>query len=193
MKGQGMNGDGDNACPSEEMAAIISATRADPLRGLARMDEALEACPRDARLHFLRGSVLAGLARYAEAHGAMATAVAIAPDFGVARFQLGFLELTSGDAAAAQTTWRPLERLAPMDPLRVFVEGLRHLINDRFAEAVQALERGIDLNDENPSMNADMQLIIEKLKPLTLGPAAAEPVSAAQLLLRQFTDKTTRH
>ena len=82
-------------------------------RGLAATDAALADYPADPRLLFLRGSLLAGLQRYDEARAAIAGAVELAPEFAIARFQLGFLQLTSGAAREAETTWAPLRRLRP--------------------------------------------------------------------------------
>src|SRR5260221_14244355 len=57
----------------------------------------------------------------------MQRAVEIAPHYALARFQLGFLQFTSGDAAAAEATWRPLEALPGDSPLRLFSGGVRAL------------------------------------------------------------------
>jgi Flp pilus assembly protein TadD len=149
--------------------------------------------PRDARLAFLKGSLLAGADQFGEAREAMKAAVRLAPDYHLARFQLGFLELTSGEPAAAEATWRPLEALGADNPLRVFVQGLRHLIADRFPDAIAALEKGIVLNTENPPMNADMRLIIDRLRQIGVAPSSEEAISAAHLLLQRFNDPETRH
>lgn len=134
--------------------------------------------------------MLAGLARFADAREAMTTAIDIAPDYALARYQLGFLELTSGHAAAAQATWGPLEQLAPDNPLRIFARGLREMIADRFAEAIALFEQGMAVNQENPVINSDIRLLIERMQAVDLTTAANEPISAAHLLLQQYTDRT---
>jgi Flp pilus assembly protein TadD len=180
-------------CPQDRLAEVIAAAKADERRGLGVLDVVLRDYPGDARLHFLRGSLLAGLEQFDAAREAMTTAVRLAPGFWVARFQLGFLELTSGSPGAADATWRPLDALGQDHPLRVFANGLRHLARDEFAECVASLQRGIALNSENPAINADMQLILSRLATEGLTPRADEPVSAAQLLLQQYGGKPTRH
>ena len=85
----------------------------------------------------------------------------------LARFQLGFFELTSGEAVRALATWEPLDTLPEGHYLGHFVTGLRHLIADRFADAIAALEAGIAVNDENAPLNRDMQLIIDECAGLT--------------------------
>lgn len=187
-------------CPAERLAAAASEF-ADGALGLERAEALLAHYPRDPRLHFLKGSLLAGLGRYDEARGAMQAAVEMAPDYALARFQLGFLLLTSGEAGAAREVWAPLQRLEPEAPLRLFAAGLNLLIEDRFAEAVQALQHGIDRNPDLEPMNRDMRLIIAQVQALQTGaspPAAAAAedkpeVSAAHLLLRRYTAPPTRH
>jgi hypothetical protein len=163
------------------------------IRGLEEVARLLGEFPEDPRLHFLHGSLLAGQSRYPEARKAMATALAIAPGYALARFQLGFLELTSGEPGLALATWAPLDTLPADNPLRVFAEGLQHLIGDRFAETVRLLEYGIGLNRDNPAMNADMRLIIRELEQKALAPEADDAVSAAHLLLQRYNDKTVKH
>ena len=181
-------------CPAAELAAAVDALKNDTDRGLERVEELLDTYGRDARLHFLRGSVLAGMGRFGEAHQAMRAAVDIAPDYAVARFQLGFLEFTSGDAAAATATWQRLQQRQPDDALRLFALGLQSLARDEFAQAVATLELGITRNTENPAMSRDMQLIIDTARE-KLGEVspADEPTSSAHLLLQQSAAKATKH
>lgn len=148
------------------------------------IDAALKACPADPRLHFLRGSVLAATRLYPEARAAMAAAVELAPDYLIARFQLGFLEFTSGYAGTAATTWQPLQTLQADHALRRFAEGLMRLLGDDINGAVAGLRLGIEANDENPSLNRDMQLLIDEL--LKTRSPDDEPTSQTQLLLRQL-------
>lgn len=149
--------------------------------------------PEDPRLHFMLGSVLAGKGRAIEAHQSMSRAVELAPGFLVARYQLGFFELTSGEPERALSTWGPL-LAAPRDNyLRVFVEGMTHLIRDEFAEAIARFQAGIALNNENPPMNNDIQLLIAECRKLQerSGATADEDVSATALLLGRFSGNRT--
>jgi tetratricopeptide (TPR) repeat protein len=180
-------------CPANVLASAAAAVRSDSVRGLAAVDDVLKRYPRDARLHFLRGSVLAGLGRFDEARKAIGKALRIAPGFAIARFQLGFLELTSGAPVAAQATWAPLETLPRDHPLRIFMIGLTHLIRDEFAQAIAQLSRGMELNTDNPALNGDMQLIIDELRAAGLAPQPDEAVSEAHWLLRRYPKSPTRH
>ena len=71
------------------------------------------------------------------------------------------------------------------------------MIRDEVQEAISLLNLGIARNVENPPLNRDMQMMIEKLSQLTSQPVA-EPedeksTSAVQMLLRQYGDKDTKH
>ena len=180
-------------CSDEALAGLLEAA-ADDGEGLAEADRLLVGHRRDPRLHFLRGSILAGMGRIDEAHSAMSEAVGIAPGFAIARFQLGFLLFTSGKAEAAEEVWEPLLDAPEGDPLALFVAGLRHLARDSFAEAAALLREGIDRNQVNPALNADMNRLIaeiEAIPPDTGGDD--EPMSLAQLALRQSAARSTRH
>jgi tetratricopeptide (TPR) repeat protein len=180
--------------PDTRMSALLAKAGGDPAGGMRDLDALLAEYPRDPRLHFLKGSLLAGLQDFAGARVAMRRAVDIAPDFVVARFQLGFLLLTSGEPHAAQEAWGPLHALAADHYLRLFVNGLCHLIRDEFEDTIRDLKDGIARNSENPPMNRDMQMIIDEAQAkLSEAPDGQAPVSSVDFLLQQSAYKTTRH
>lgn len=169
----------------QELMTGISAGEGDDI---ALADRALGDFPRDPRLHFLRGSLLAGIGRPIEALSSLRKAVELAPDFAIARFQLGFFQLTSGEAADALSTWGPLALLPDGHYLRTFVGGLTYLIRDEFPKAVEQLRVGVSANEENPPLNRDMQLIIDRISTMGEDPAsdAVGTTSATSFLLGQF-------
>jgi Flp pilus assembly protein TadD len=179
-------------CPDEEMALLLEAMQSDAPDEIARAEQLIDTYPEDPRLHFLRGSALAGMGRAIEAHAALSRAVELAPEFILARFQLGFFELTSGEAGRALATWGPLDAIPQDHYLAHFVRGLRHLIRDEFASAIAALRDGQAVNTENPPLNRDMQLIIDECTPLAEGaaPAHLDEASATSVLLGQFGSGT---
>lgn len=179
-----MTGTGMAFADEQTMREVLRVAGEDSAGGLARIDALLATYPEDARLHFLRASLLVGN-RPIEAHAAFSRAVALAPDFALARFQLGFFELTSGEGARAIATWQPLLALPEDQYLHQFVIGLTHLAQDRFADAVVALRTGIALNHETPPLNGDMQLLIAECEAQIGGPAATATgeASATSLLL----------
>lgn len=181
-------------CSDEDLRTLLATLQTDEAAALARASALIEGYPDDARLHFLRGSMLIGAGRHIEAHGALSRAVQLAPDLWIARFQLGFFELTSGEPGRALETWAPLETLAETHYLRHFVTGLRHLIRDEFAPAIAHLQDGMRANEDNPALNKDMQLLIDQCAPLmTQGalPSTPEPAPAATALKEEKADSAT--
>lgn len=180
-------------CDDTQMEALVTAVQADDGDEIAQVDRLLGRFPEDPRLHFLRGSMLAGIGRPIEALASLKRAVEIAPDFAIARFQLGFFQLTSGEAGDALSSWGPLAMLPDGHYLRFFVGGLTHLIRDEFDDSIARLEQGIVANDENAALNRDMALIVAKVRELQAGQATAEPVetraSATSFLLDQFAGR----
>lgn len=173
-------------CDDDDIRQLLVVAEGSPGDALPMAERLIAAHPGDARLHFFRGSLLAGGGRPIEAHASLSRAVELAPDFALARFQLGFFELTSGEPVRAQATWEPLAALPDDHYLRQFVAGLTHLIHDRFAETIGSLERGISTNGETLPLNHDMQLIIDQCRPL-LNPAAdADEASPTSFLLGQL-------
>lgn len=164
--------------------------------GVDLVDQALQTHPDDPRLHFLRGSVLAGDKAYGEARTAVGHAVRLAPDYDIARFQLGFLEFTSGELSAAAQTWKPLLSGPQGDPLRLFAEGLLCLPGDDIVGALARLGAGIAANGAYPPLNRDIELLIDQLSALEANTTQAgpepEPTSETDFLLRQF-GPTTHH
>jgi len=190
-------------CSDEDLQSLLATLKTDEAAALARASALIEGYPEDPRLHFLRGSMLIGAGRHIEAHGALSRAVELAPDFWIARFQLGFFELTSGEPGRALDTWAPMDSLPDTHYLRQFVTGLGYLMRDEFAPAIAHLHDGVRANDENPALNRDMQLLIDQCAPLMApaSPAAAAPAppataateekadSATSFILRQFMGK----
>jgi Flp pilus assembly protein TadD len=177
-------------CPDDMLVHVLALAETDEAAALARIATLAEEHPADPRLHFLGGSLLAALARYDEARLAMARSIEIAPDFAIARFQLGLLELSSGDAASADTTLQPLAELESEDALVLFARGLRHLARDDLAVATDLLRRGIACNRDHPLVSRDMELIVARIEE-GAGEASEpdEATSAAQMLLRQHATK----
>lgn len=176
-----------------EMADLIAAIESGADGEDQEIAGLLRRYPEDPRLHFMLGSMQAGKGRAIEAHRSMSRAVELAPGFQIARYQLGFFELTSGEPERALATWGPL-LAAPRDNyLRVFVEGMTHLIRDEFAEAIARFQAGIGLNTENPPMNADIQLLITECRNFLDRPGASADgdVSATALLLDRFSGNRT--
>jgi tetratricopeptide (TPR) repeat protein len=180
-------------CPEEDLASLVEELNMDERQGYLQLQRLLAVHRGDARLQFLNGSLLAARGDFTGARAAMREAVDMAPDFVIARFQLGFMHLTCGDAMLAQEAWGPLHGLPEMHYLRLFVTGLCHMIRDEFVDAVRMLEKGIEQNDDNLPLNRDMQLIIEEIRARPDEAQGDQPLSSVHMLLQQSALKGTRH
>ena len=183
-----------NLCPEEEMQSLVTMMQTGTGDDLGSIDALLANYEEDPRLHFLKGSILVGEGKLIEAHGSLSKAVEIAPDFAIARFQLGFFQLTSGESNNALKTWARLDMLPEEHYLKLFVVGLRHLIRDEFQDCIDTLRKGMALNKENLPLNNDMKLIIEQCQPLISGEDGATQTdeaetSATSFFLNQYSDK----
>jgi tetratricopeptide (TPR) repeat protein len=90
-------------------------------------------------------------------------AIEMEPNLSPARFQLGLLLLVNGRVEEALAEWQPLERLDESDPYLHFSRGMGQLCRDDFAGCEESLKRGIELNRTNPSLNRDMQGVLERM------------------------------
>lgn len=180
---------GQMLCPDADLDTLVKTLEVvDAGRGLADVDRLLRDYGNDPRLHFLKGSLLAAKEDYAGARTAMRHAVDLAPDYVLARFQLGLLLLTCGEPHAAQEAWGPLHGLEPDHYLRLFTTALIHLIHDEWTDALDNFEKGIARNGENPALNHDMQLIVaETRQKMTSADRDEETTSSVHQLLQQST------
>ncbi len=192
----------DTLAPDAEITQLVTQLEAPDTDDVAALKTALTRFPEDPRLHFMLGSVLAGLGDNIKAHAALTRAVELAPDYALARYQLGFFELTSGEADKALSTWGPLLSAPADNPLRVFVEGMTHVIRDEFDAAFAAFEKGLALNTENEPLNNDIRLLMRELRAKADSPPPTNPAdpqeaeesgetSASALLLGQFGGNRT--
>jgi tetratricopeptide (TPR) repeat protein len=167
-----------NLTQSELLALALEASRrGDAGHSLAYLKEAAGRADASVQALFLLGSEYAQLGLVVEAKVNMARAVALGDDFPLARFQLGMLHVTSGEADMAKAVWAPLAGLGGRHPhayLVAFHQGMRHLVDDAFDAAVQALSEGLALNQINEPLNADMRRVIDAIEHLPGRKAATE-------------------
>jgi tetratricopeptide (TPR) repeat protein len=120
--------------------------------------------PTSAWPHFLLGAELTHLGRIQEAEIEYANAIAIAPRFLIARFELGTLQFTSGRPSIATTTWQPLIELENGHSLKLFVLGYLQLAQDAFESAVEYFKEGMKRNIENAPLNGAILLLIDAVQ-----------------------------
>ncbi|WP_431256766.1 hypothetical protein ACQ86G_18950 [Roseateles chitinivorans] len=147
---------------------------------LQRFREAAQAVPGNGLPHFLAAGELAQVGRMQEAESAYATAVLLAPDMAIARYQLGLLQFATDRLALALTTWQPLLALGEDDFMRRFAQGFFAMAGEDVAEAKAQFRAGLALNTANPPMNRDIERVLASLDEITATLAAsAGPTEAS--------------
>ena len=116
--------------------------------------------------HFLMGSEHASAGDMQAAELAFANAVLLAPDFHIARYQLGLLQFSSQRAAVALLTWQPLSSLPDSEPWCHLVRGFAALAEDRLQDSLTHLRRGLERNVDNPALAADIGKVMEAVAAL---------------------------
>ncbi|HEF5875103.1 TPA: hypothetical protein SAY52_005795 [Burkholderia cenocepacia] len=179
-------------CDDDTMSEIVRIVDGPDSEALEVLSASLTHWPDDHRLWFLRGSIYAGNQRRAEARVDFARAIVLAPDFAIAHFMLGLVDLLDGHVQDATAHWEPLDDAhSGRDALQLFKTGLLALCDDRFDVALDWLKQGIAVNERYPGINAYMESIVEQIdafKPDTIGSA-----KDGHLLLAGYLTSRTRH
>ena len=150
--------------------ALAASQGNDSVAAMKLLTQACQEEPTSAWPHFLLGAELAQSGRYQEAETSYANAVLLAPTLNIARYELGTLQFTSGRASLALITWQPLLNLPDVDPLKLFTLGYTELANDSFTDAIDYFQRGIAANTVNLPLNGNIQLLIDRIRPLMQPP-----------------------
>ena len=139
---------------------------------------------------FVIASEQAGDGHMEAAEAAFAQSVLLAPSFHRARYQLGLLQFSSGRASVAQITWQPLLDLAQTEPLPHFVRGFVALARDDFAQALAHYRAGLECDNPNPAVAADIMKVVKGVEVLLASSAApadsAEEMPASHVLLQGY-------
>jgi len=180
----------DSLTQTELLAVALEATRrGDAGHALVCLKEAAGRADASAEACFMLGSEYAQIGLVDDALRQLGRAASLGPDFAIAHFQLGLLQLTAGQPEQAREAWRGLDGLAADAPLAWFRRGLEHLIRDEFQACVQALEEGIRRNLANPALNVDMQGVVNRVQALpaeVLGAKPGETEGGSHLFLHAY-------
>jgi tetratricopeptide (TPR) repeat protein len=173
------------------MKAALAATTGDALdesEALCLKAMALE--PGASMPYYLRATNFAHAGNYELAEACYTACLTRSPDFAIARFQLGLMQVTGGRAALGQATWELLLKLPADHYLRLFTQGLMSLLAQQFEQARATLRRGIAANQENLPLNGDMQGVLDRLQAaeasLGTDPGTQEAVSDAHFLIGAY-------
>lgn len=146
------------------MQRALDAARRDALeQSEALLVQAAAMAPGAAMPHFLRAGNFAQAGRHELAEASYIACLTRAPDFALARFQLGLLQLVDGRPAVARASWEPLLGLPQEHFLKLFAQGLLAALAGDAARARERIERGIAANSENAPLNDDLRALLARL------------------------------
>jgi tetratricopeptide (TPR) repeat protein len=129
--------------------AIAEANRGDSEAALKLLDEAIAIDTHSARVHRLRGSILANVGRTKEAIEAFARAVELNPVDFLAREDLAKALLLGGNAAAAQEQIALALQANPRSARAHYLSGQAFLARGEVRAAVAAFEASLRLDPQN--------------------------------------------
>ena len=157
--------DTDHPLPPLAQQGLVASQSGDGARAIALYEQAIATGGEpDPRVHALLGSQYAAMGNADKAEAAFATAVVIAPQWSVWRFQLGLIQFSMGRPAVALVVWAPLLELDASNPLVHYVRGFAVLANDDLAGAQKHFRAGLACKNENPALVADIEGMIARLK-----------------------------
>jgi Flp pilus assembly protein TadD len=155
---------------------------------VAYLKHAIERSPSNYRAVYLLAAQHAQIGLNDRAVEGFKKALEIEPKLAPARFQLGLLLLCNGRVDEALAAWQPLDELPDADPYLHFKRGMERLCRDDFAGCEESLKRGMALNRTNPSLNKDMQGVLDRMAAqLKSGEPPASGAQPGQILLNAYT------
>lgn len=161
-----------------------------PEAALALFARAQEMAPASGVPAFLIASEQAAAGNFDAAEAAFASAVLLAPEFALARYQLGLLQFSSGRPSVGLLTWEPLLTAPASEPLGHFVRGFASLAQDDLPTALHHLREGLALPGGNPAVSADIRRVIASVEALSTTsepPKNAAPAQASHVLLGAYS------
>ncbi|MGQ5524409.1 hypothetical protein ACUHMQ_14275 [Chitinimonas sp. PSY-7] len=120
--------------------------------------------PPRAEVLFLLGAQYAQIKMFDDAVVWMQRAVEVNPQFDIAVFQLGLLQLMRGDAVAATSTWQRLDSLPDEHALKLFRNGLLALNQNQLEEAAATLRAGLACDYPNAPLLAEMRRVLSNIE-----------------------------
>ena len=146
------------------MLGLQSGTAGDAGSAIGYLKLALAKSPSHAKAHWALAAEYAGLKMPDRAAQHFASALELDPTQPVARFQYGLLMLTSGQLGQAEAIWEPLGELDAQDPVRLFKDGLLHMVRDEFDAALASLRAALARPALDPALARDIEMTIGRIE-----------------------------
>lgn len=151
--------------------ALLAVRQGKHDEAIEHLKAVLETEPDNGVAHFLLGATYAEIAMPERAEASMRAALEHAPDLHIARLQLGLLLIKLGRSEAVAEL-EPLLALPQVDELHWFGRALQHVSQEDAASAIEAIERGLACEVENPDLHDSMRSMLERLRSADDAPVA---------------------
>lgn len=129
---------------------------------ISRFREGIGHAPGWYLAHFLLGSEYAAAGDQGAAEACFAQTVLLAPEFHLARYQLGLLQFSGGRPHVAMVSWASLQLLPPDQPFPHLVDAFTALMSDQLHEARAQFMAAVPLA-RNAGLEADIGKLIARL------------------------------
>ncbi len=133
----------------------------DTQKSIGFIKEALDQSPDDPRMWYMLGTLYTNIGIYDKALQNMEKALEVDPNYSIARFHLGLMQLISGNQQTAESTWASLDTLGASHYLCLFKAGLLKIAADEVEDGIALINRGIANNHLNEALNSDMEMVVE--------------------------------
>ena len=131
---------------------------------IEKLKKALTVTPDDPRLQFLLAAEHAEIGMLDRAKEGLHTTLQLDAKLHPARFQLGLLELMSGNGTAAEEIWQGLEELGPENGMVLYSQALLIAQTEDKDQAIALLKKAIEVETDNPSLRREMEKSLELLR-----------------------------
>lgn len=148
--------------------------------------ELLLAASDDSQLHYLIGAVWAQRQDYARAEQHWCDALALAPGWRDARFQLGLLYVTLDRLTEAHELLAPLADDGDIDAVASYARGLQAIRSGDWADAHSWLDQGVILDGANAPRQGDMQRVRARVEAALADPEIVRDGASSGRLLSVY-------
>ncbi len=139
--------------------------------------DCVEKSPRKSRPYNNLGSALAGRERFEAAAEVLSRAVALAPEYGDARYNLGTVLVRLGQMEAGIRELTEAVRLEPKNYMAHNNLGVAHLLQENFQEAARQFEEALRLKPDFASAGNNLGVALKNLGDLDRAVARLQAVT----------------
>lgn len=144
--------------------AIKASQAKEHFAALDYLHKSIDLSPDNANSYFLLAAEHAEIGLFDRAIVEMQKAIELEPTLYIARFQLSLLLIQAQQEPEAQHQLQVIIENSQDEPLIHFSRGLLALTNDQaFVDARAELQKGLELNTQNPGLNSCITSILESL------------------------------